>query len=200
MNFQRFKVLILVVTAVSALLVASPALRQLVVSPKTESLTELSLFGPYHNGTYPAGIAQNMTNRLYIDVTNRLGSAAYYQIQIKLSNLTQSGPDSFNKTSSSQPAIGTMSFVVANGGSLELPIDLSFQAKLDEHIDGLLHMESVSINGEALNANAATIRWDIAKNGFYGNLIFELWAYNDTVNAFQYNQRYVNLWLKFYVS
>lgn len=200
MNFQQFKVLILIVTAVSALLVASPALQQLIVAPQTESLTELSLFGQYHNATYPAGIALNMTYRIYLDVTNRLGSAAYYQIQIKFRNLTQSGPDSFNKSSSSQPTLGAMTFVVANQESLELPIDLSFQCKLDENITGLLDMQTITVNGEALNADSTCIRWDIAKNGFYGNLIFELWAYNDTVNAFQYNQRYVSLWLKFYIQ
>ena len=180
MNFQQFKVLILTVTAVSALMVASPALQQFIVAPQTETLTELALYGPYHNGTYPSGIAENMTNKMYIDVTNRLGSAAYYQIQIKFRNVTQSGPDSFNKTSSSLPAIGTMSFVVANQKTVELPVDFSFQAKLDEHLDGLLHMEKITVNGEAINVYATTIRWDFAKDGFYGNLVFELWKYNDS--------------------
>jgi len=199
-SFQQFKVLILIVSAVLALLVASPALQQLVAAPQTESLTEVSMFGSFRNGTYPAGIAQNLTYRLYLDVTNRLGYAEYYQIQIKFSNLTQSRPDNFNKTSSSQPALGKMALVVANQKTEELSVNFSFQCKLDDKVGGLLDMQTITVNGEALNINATTIKWDMARNGFYGNLIFELWAYNDTVNAFQYNQRYVSLWLKFYVT
>jgi hypothetical protein len=200
MNFQQFKMLILAVTAVSALLVASPALQQFIVAPPNESLTELALFGQYRNGTYPSGIAQNVTYRVYVNVTNHLGSAAYYQIQLKFRNATQSGPDSFNKTSSSLPPIGTMSLVIANQKSMELPVDLSFHAKLDSRVDGLLDMQDIVVNGAALNVNGTTIRWDMAKNGFYGNLVFELWRYNDSTNAFQYDQRFVSLWLKFYVT
>ena len=39
------------------------------------------------------------------------------------------------------------------------------------------------------------IAWDPQRMGYYGNVFFELWIFNDTANAFQYNQRYVSLWL-----
>ncbi len=200
MNLQQFKALILIVTAVAALFAASPFLYTFIAPPKTESLTELALLGQYHNATYPGGVAENATNRIYLNVANRLGTTAYYQIQIKFSNLTQSSPGTFNKTSSTQRSIGAMSLVVPNGASTELPIDFTFQAHLDQRIEGLLHMDNINVNGEPLNTNATTIRWDISRNGFYGNLIFELWRYNDSTNAFQYDQRYINLWLKFYVT
>ena len=48
MNLQEYKVLLLVVTAVLALLVASPALERLLIYPQTEFFTEISLLGPEH--------------------------------------------------------------------------------------------------------------------------------------------------------
>ena len=196
MDLQQYKVLLLVVTAVSAFLIASPALQRLVVFPQTDYLTELSLLGPYHNATYPFNVADNENYRLYINVENRLGSCSYYLIQMKFRNQTQSAPDSFNKTSSYQPYLGNISFFVADKETLELPIDVSFQYKLDENISDQLDMQTITLNGAALNANTTTIAWDSQRKGFYGNLFFELWIFNGTVNAFQYHQRYVSLWLK----
>jgi hypothetical protein len=195
MDFQKYKVLFFVVIAVSALFAASPALQLLVVAPQTDPLTELSLLGPYHNATYPFNIAKNETYRLYINVVNHLGSSAYYLLQIKFRNQTQSAPDSFNKTNSNQQSLGNVSFFVANNGTLELPIDVSFQYTADAR-SGRLDMQTITVNGAALSTNSTSIVWDSQKAGFFGNLFFELWIYNDTVNAFQYHERYVSLWLK----
>lgn len=196
MGLQNYKALFLVVTAVLALLVASPALEQLVFVPQTDHITELSLLGPYQNATYPSNVTAGENYRLYLDVANHLGSCAYYTMQIKFRNQTQSGPDSFNHTSSKLPPLGTISFLVADEGKLQLPIDVSFQYGRNPNITSRLDMQSITLNGAVLNADTTTIAWNIEKNGFYGNLFFELWIFNDTSNAFQYHQRYVSLWLK----
>jgi hypothetical protein len=196
MGLQQYKVLLLVVTAVSALFIASPAIQQILVIPQTEYLTELSLMGPYHNATYPSNFAVDENYQLYLNVEIHLDSCSYYIMQMKFRNQTQSAPDSFNHTSSDQPSLGSISFFVADKGTLELPIDISFQYKIDENITDQLDMQTITLNGAALNANRTTIAWDSQRKGFYGNLFFELWIFNDTVNAFQYHQRYVSLWLK----
>ena len=196
MGLQQYKVLLLVVTAVSALFIASPALQQLLVIPQTDYLTELSLMGPYHNATYPSNVAVDENYHIYLNVENHLGSCSYYIMQMKFRNQTQSAPDSFNHTNSDQPFLGSISFFVADKGTLELPINISFQYKIDENITDQLDMQTITLNGTVLNANRITIAWDSQRKGFYGNLFFELWIFNGTVNAFQYHQRYVSLWLK----
>ena len=45
-NLQQYKTLLLVVTAILSLLVASPALERLLVYPQTEFFTELWILGP----------------------------------------------------------------------------------------------------------------------------------------------------------
>jgi uncharacterized membrane protein len=195
MGLQQYGYLILIVTIVSALFVASPTIQKITVAPQTVFLTEFSILGPFHNSTYPYNIEANQNFKLYLEVKNHLGSLAYYQIEIKFRNQTQSGPDSLSHTSSDQSALGEIPFCVADNGTIELPIDVSLEFEVDQTNTHMLDVQNIVVNGEALSANATTIVWDPEKQGFYGNLFFELWIFNDSTNAFQYNQRYVSLWL-----
>jgi uncharacterized membrane protein len=195
MALQQYKTLLLVVTVVLALFVASPAIQQLVAVPQTTYLTELSLFGSYHNATYPYNVTVGQNYPLYLNVENRLGYCAYYLIEVKFRNQTQSAPDSFNHTSSDLSSLGKISFIVANNEAMQLPIDISFQYKLDGNNKDQLDMQNIIVNGFSLSVSPTTIAWDPQRIGYYGNLFFELWIFNDTTNAFQYNQRYVSLWL-----
>ena len=196
MGLQQYKALLLIITAVSALFIASPVLQKLVFFPQTDFFTELSLFGPYNNATYPSNVTVGNNYRLYLNVDNHLGSSAYYVIETKFGNQTQFTPDSFNHTNSDLPSLGSITFFVADKSSLQLPVDVSFQYKIDANNPRQLDMQSITLNGAKINANPATIGWNSEKRGFYGNLFFELWIYNATVNALQYHERYVSLWLK----
>ena len=196
MGLQQYRAVLLIVTAVLALFVASPAIQKIVFFPQTDFFTELSLFGTYNNATYPSNITMGENYRLYLNVDNHLGSSAYYVIETKFANQTQSLPDSFNHTNSALPSLGNITFFVADNESLQLPVDVSFQYKINSNNSRQLDMQSITINGETINANSVTIAWNPEKNGFYGSLFFELWLFNDTTNALQYHQRYVSLWLK----
>ena len=196
MGLQQYKALLLIVTAVLALFVASPVLQKLVYFPQTDFFTELSLFGPYNNATYPSSVSFGINYRLYLNVDNHLGSCAYYVIEAKFGNQTEFTPDSFNHTNSALPSLGGITFFVADNESLKLPIDVSFQYKVDPNNSRQLDMQSITLNGATINVNPTTIAWNQKKNGFYGNLFFELWLFNDTTNALQYHNRYVSLWLK----
>lgn len=196
MGLQQYRALLLIITAVSALFIASPALQQLVLFPQTNFFTELSLFGPYNNATYPSNVTAGENYRLYLNINNHLGSCSYYVIEMKFRNQSQSAPDSFNHTRSDLPSLGNITFFVADKKSLQLPIDVSFQYIIDANLPEKLYMKNITLNGVALNVNSITIAWNPEKKGFYGNLFFELWIYNDATNVVQYHQRYVSLWLK----
>lgn len=192
---QKYKTLILVATMVLALFTASPAIQRLAIAPQTTHLTELSILGAYHNATYPFNVTAGQNYPLYIDVDNHLGFFAYYQIEVKFRNQTQSAPNSFNQTSSNLPSLGNIPFCVANNQALELPFNVSFYFLPDQNNGDRLDMQNVILNVFSLSLSSTTIAWDSQRNGFYGNLFFELWIFNDTANAFQYDQRYVSLWL-----
>lgn len=196
MALYRYKTLLLIIFVSLALIVAGPALEQLIVYPKTEPLTEFWLYGPNHDATYPSNVTVNQAMRLYVCGANHLGEAAYYQIEVKFRNLTQSGPDSFNHTASTLKPLTTLTSSVVDNGTFEIPIDISFQYEINPKNTAQLNMQSVTINGDTLPINQTKIKWDSEKAGFFGNLVFELWHYNPTSNAFEYHERYIGLWLR----
>jgi len=153
MGFQEYKTLFLVVIAVATLIAASPAIEKIAILPQTEPLTEFSVLGQYHNTTYPVNITANQNYALYFTVNNQLGSVAYYQIQVKFRNETESAPDSFNHSNSNQPSLGEIFFFAANRQTVELPVDISFQYHLNQNNMTQINMDSLTFDGATLNTN-----------------------------------------------
>jgi hypothetical protein len=221
LNLTQYKALFILVTSVLALLVASPALQRVLVYPRTEFFTELSLLGPGHMAeNYPHNITNGENYSFYLDVTNQLGSCAYYQVEVKFRNETQSAPDIFNRTPSSLPSLYNLDVFVADRESLELPVTFAlgytFQNvirtvytnvtvshgpgkndTIEQRADTInllqANFDSLKFNGETLNLQGYSSDWNPQTNMFYGNLIFELWLYNSTTGGFQYHERFVDL-------
>ena len=193
MKLQDYKVLILVVTAISALIVASPALQRLLVYPQTDFFTELSLLGPGHTAEdFPYNITSGVSYNVFLNVTNQLGQCAYYQVQVKFRNQNQSAPDSTNLTPSTLTPLYTINAVVANQETWELPITFSFDYSYDGN-SSQINFNHLMLNNAALNLSGSSTSWDSQENVFFGNLVFELWIYNETTSSFQYHQRAVDL-------
>ena len=193
MNLQEYKVLLLVIISVSALLVASPALQRLLIYPQTEFFTELWLLGPNHKGEkYPFNITRNENYNVFLGVGNHLGHCAYYVVQVKFRNLTQPAADSFNRTSSSLPSLYNITAIVADKETLEIPIVFSFDYAYNENLSQV-NFNRMMFNNVALNLNGYSTARDPQTNRFFGNLFFELWIYNDTIGTFQYHERYTDL-------
>ena len=199
MNPQDYKVIILVVTAVSALIVASPALQRLLVYPQTEFFTELCLLGPGHMAeSIPYNITRGDSYNVFLGVSNHLGNCTYYSLQVKFRNLNQSGPDSFNRTSSSLAPLYSVNVFVADKETWELPVTFSFDYSYDSN-SSTVNFNSLTFNGEALDLKGYSTTWDSNKSVFFGNLVFELWIYNEATDGFQYHERYVDLKLNLLV-
>lgn len=221
LNLQQNKALFIVITAVLALLVASPALQQVLVYPQTEFFTEVWLLGPGHMGEdYPHNITAAQNYSIYLGVANQLGSCGYYAVDVKFRNETQSAPDSLNRTPSSLPPLYVLPFFVADEESYEIPVNLAFNYSF-ENVTRLVYsnvtvpgesgqnatIEQVAQNVTVLQANFSSLRfndatlslsglssdWNSESSQFYGNLIFELWIYNSTLSGFQYHERFVDL-------
>jgi uncharacterized membrane protein len=193
MNLQEYKVLFMVIISVSALLVASPALQRLLTLPQTEFFTELWLLGPEHKGeNYPFNITRNENYNVFLGVGNHLGHCAYYVVQVKFRNQTQSAADSFNRTSSSLSSLYNIAVFVADKETMEIPIVFSFDYANNETLSQVT-FNRLMFNNVDLNLNGYSTAWDPQTNRFFGNLFFELWIYNDTNGIFQYHERYTDL-------
>ena len=193
MNLQNYKVLVLVVTAVSALITASPALQHLLVFPQGESFTELWLLGPGHLAEgFPYNVTSGQRYDIFLGVSNHLGHAAYYSVQVKFRNQTQSAPNSINRTPSSLPALYNVYAFVADNETWELPINYGFDYSYDGHLSRV-SFSRLLFNGEELGLGGYHASWDVNRTAFRGVLMFELWVYDDAVSGFQYHERYVDL-------
>ena len=124
LNLTQYKALFIVVTAVLALLVASPALQRVLVYPRTEFFTELSLLGPAHTAeNYPYNVTNGENYTVFLGIGNQLGACAYYQIEVKFRNETQSAPDNLQGIPSNLTSLDSLKVFVADQESLEIPVN-----------------------------------------------------------------------------
>lgn len=183
--------------AVSALLVASPALSRLLVWPRTEFFTELWLLGPNHMAEdYPYNVSRSQNYSVFLGIGNHLGYCAYYSVEVKFRNQTQSTPTSFgplaNRTPSSLPSLYNITAFVADEKVWERTLTFSFDYTYNETLSRVEFL-SLTLNDVMLDLRGYETIGNQSRSEFAGYLFFELWVYNSTINNFQYNGRFVSL-------
>jgi hypothetical protein len=220
MNLQEYEVLFIVGISVSALLVASPVLQRLLVYPQAEFFTEMWLLGAHHTAeNYPYNITRGEDYSVFLGITNHLGSCAYYVVEVKFRNATQSGPDSFNRTCSSLEPLYSFNFFVPDKETWEMPISFSLDYSFDKVARTVYRNVSVSapdgnvtyqlvaeniildrVNFSYMKLNNATLSlqglssdFNPHTSEFFGDLVFELWIYDAQTSSFVYHERYVHL-------
>jgi hypothetical protein len=198
MRLQEHRLHFIIVIGIVALLVASPALSRLLVYPRTESFTEMWLLGPTHKAEgYPSTVSLGKNYSVFLGIGNHLGYCAYYMVQVKFRNQTQSAPNSVNHASSSLPSIFSIPVFVADQGTWELPLNFSFNYKYKESLTQIeLYNMNMTLNGVKLRMSNYTLAWNWENNGYLANLFFELWIYNAMTGSFQYHERSVGFWFK----
>jgi hypothetical protein len=194
MNIRKYTVPFFVVLAIAALLVASPALSRVLVFPRTEFFTELYILGPNDTAEdYPYNVSSGQSYNVYLGIGNQLGYCAYYVVEVKFRNETQSAPTSFGTLApSSLPSLFNITAFVADQETSEMPLTFSFSYGFNQT---LLEVDfnSLTLNDVAVNLQGASSAWNATENRFYGDLVFELWLFNSATSVFQYNDRYVDL-------
>jgi uncharacterized membrane protein len=195
MNMKNYAVPFFVVLAIVALLVVSPALSRVLVFPRTEFFTEIWILGPSHmTEDYPFNIFSGQSYSVTLGIGNQLGYCAYYLVEVKFLNESQSAPSGFALSPSLVSSLFNVTAFVADQTTWEMPLTLSFNFVSNV---SLLRVDfrSMVLNGVALGLNGLSESWNASRNMFPGDLVFELWLFNSTENSFQYHQRFVYLWL-----
>jgi len=204
LSMKEYGLLYWVAVGVIALLVASPFLSRVLVYPRTEFFTELWILDADHRAeNYPFNVTRNQSYTIYLSVGNRLGYCAYYLVQVKFRNQTQTAPTSFgpieSRLPSGLPSLFNMTVFVADEQVLEIPITFSFNYTWDEQFSKV-KLSSLRLNGVELNMSNCILSWDADEKAFRGFLFFELWLYNSSVNSFNYHGRFVGLWFNMTVT
>ncbi len=150
------------------------------------------LLGPDQKAeNYPYNITQNQDYQVYLGLSNQLGSAAYYRVDVKLRNQNTLGPDSFQRTPSNLPTLYSYNIVVADKQTVQLPVDFSFT--YSQSNDSQVNFKQLTLNNNPININGYSTTWNSTNNDYYEKIVFELYLYNSTTSSFQYHERFVDL-------
>ena len=199
MNLHDYKLIFISVGLIGVLLIATPALSNLIRGPNQEPFSELYILGPEHMASnYPFNIALGQNYSVYVDVGNYLGSSAYYVLYLKLLNQTDTLPNATMGLPSPLPPVCEYRFIVQDNQTHESRLNFSFPEVSINRNQSLIN--KMIINNEIININKSSILE--TNKTTYGSLCFcpyqlsvELWIYNSKSNSIEYNNRSVHLLL-----
>jgi len=193
MNLDDYRTVFIIVDLALILMAATPALCMVVsFSSGVEPFSELWILGPTHSIDYPSRLQVDEQLHLFVGIGNHLGYSAYYVIYVKFQNQTQPLPDAFNSKPSPIFPLYEFHVFLTNEKTWEAP--LTFAVLGASRLNNSLVVSRISINNMVFWINCSS-KLDSKSNGFYYQLVFELWLYNPTLDNLQYHNRFVNLWL-----
>ena len=126
MKLEGYKLFFVAVSLIGVLLIATPALTDLIRFPGGEQFSELYLLGPNQMAeNYPSNIAVGQNYSVYVGVGNYLGSSAYYVLYVKFGNATDQMPNDALGTPSSLPPLYEYRFSIQNSVNWESLLNFS---------------------------------------------------------------------------
>jgi len=194
MNLEEYRTVFVAGSLVLMLIVAAPALSLIVAFPGgSERFSELWLLGPTHMAEdYPFNVTIGEDEQIFVGVGNHMGRSAYYIIYVKLRNQTQAAPNSTISAPSPLAPLYEFRAFVADGETWEVPVVFSFfEASRDGNSSTV---KKISINDVVFMVDYPCM-WDSENVGFFYQLFFELWMYDDAGSSFRYHNRFVGIWL-----
>ncbi|MCW3977752.1 MAG: DUF1616 domain-containing protein [Candidatus Bathyarchaeota archaeon] len=194
MNLEEYRRVFATGSLVLILIVAAPALGLIMPFPGGgERFSELWLLGPTRMAEdYPFNVTVGEEKQVFLGIGNHMGRSTYYVVYVKLRNQTQGAPNSTTATPSSLAPLYEFRAVVSDGETWEVPVFFSF---LDASRFGeSCVVKRISINGVVFPVDSFSL-WDVEYKGFFYQLFFELWIFDESGSSFQYHNRFVGLWL-----
>lgn len=193
MNFENAKLLYVLSVVLLGFIILLPSIFAVIPFPEGERFSELWLLGPnrlIESSTFNVSIKQPHT--FYLGVGNKLGDLEYYQVYVKLRNQFEALSDTIVGLPSPLEPVFEYNLFMRNNDTWEQAFEFSFEEGYFE--ENIWHISKLSIDDYDLMVDKI-IAWDEENNGFYCQLLFELWIYNTTTSDFQYHNRYVSVWL-----
>jgi len=193
-NLEDYRTVFIGTCLVLMLIAASPSLSVVIpLSSGREPFSEIWVLGPTHMlEDYPFNVVIGERQKIFVGVGNDMGRLAYCIVYVKLRNQTQVAPNSTTSTPSSLTPLYEFRAIIADAETWERPVTFSLLEAT--HLGDLLIITKMMINDVVFSVNYPSV-WDKANSGFFYQLFFELWMYDDAVTSFQYQNRFVGIWL-----
>ena len=193
MKLGDYKLIFIAVGLIGVLLIATPALAEVIGVLGGEQFSELYLLDPDHMAeNYPYNIEVGQDYSVNVGVGNNLGSLAYYVLYVKLANQTDQMPNDVLGTPSSLQPLYEYRFSIKDNMNWERLLTFSVS---NAFISGNnSQIKILQINGDSFNVDKLAV-WDSNSFSFKYRLLFELWLYNVHTGIAEFNNRHVNLQL-----
>ncbi len=191
MNLRDYRNSFVVCSLLLSFLAVTPTVGMFVPFYVKESFSELSILGPMHMAKdYPFDIRVNVEKSVFVTVSNHMGRASYYEVYVKFRNLTQSFPNS--ASASSLAPLYEFRVFLLDGEKWEGLVRFKF-VEAARTADSVW-VTKMMINNVFFNMNSSSV-WNSEYSGFYFQLFFELWLYDETLASFRYYDQFVGIWL-----
>jgi uncharacterized membrane protein len=193
MKLEGYKLVFVAVGLIGVLLIATPALGDVIRLPGGEQFSELYLLGPDNMAAnYPFNIVAGQNYSVYVGVGSQLGSSAYYVLYVKFGNQTDQMPNATLGTPSSLQPLYEYRFSIQDSVNWESLLNFSVS---NASISGNnSQINTLQINNVTFNVDKPAV-WNSNSTTFTYQLFFELWIYNVQTGSVEFNNRFVNLQL-----
>lgn len=193
LTLKRYKIIFLALIVIGLLVFSVPSVLLAVPSSSSGGFSQLWVLGTTETtSNYPFNVTSGGNNTVYIGLANHLGSVAYYVVEIKLRNQSDSLPDQSLGTPSSLSALYEQSVVLPDGGTWQQQVNFSLSNV--SFFENTCSVGTLNIGNVSIVVNKPAL-WDTSHSGYYYQLFFELWIFNPNTQNLQYNNRYCGLWL-----
>jgi hypothetical protein len=188
-----FRTVFVAVGLIGVLVCWVPSVMLFARLPGGEKFSELYYLGPGHMAEgYPYNVRENESYSVYVGVGNHMDSSSYYVVYLKFRNETDSLPNVTSGVSSALPPLYEHRMFLGNKGSSEFT--LAFFVSNVSFSSGKCTIENLAINGVSIHLDKSA-SWNSENNGYYYQLLIELWIFDLPSSGFNFHNRFVSLWL-----
>jgi uncharacterized membrane protein len=161
--------------------------------PANETFSELYVLGSTHVAEdYPFNVSGGQTYSVFLGITNHMGGAMYYVLNVTIRNESDALPSTILGAESPLPSFCRYRVFLANNETWEEKLNFSL-ADVSVGLNAS-RIGTVSFNGVASQVNK-TIAWDENRRGFYFQVLAELSTYDHASLKPVYSNRFVGLWM-----
>jgi hypothetical protein len=192
-NFQNAKSIYVISCFILGLLILLPTFLAIVPPPEEARFTELWLLDSNHmiqSGSVDVSLYEPYT--FYLGVGNQMGDLEYYTIYVKFRSESQAFLEPGAELPSSFKPVFEYRLFLRNNETWETDFVFSFEEVFFDK--NMSQVSMLSINGNEVSVDTTLFR-DETDDGFYCQMLFELWIYNPTNSASQYHNRFVQFWI-----